>query len=113
MKAADKNNNKTTKWKIALGKIMRNLFNFCSFFGNLSVVEKKKTVDTFYGGISSVQSNDKNVNVAMATIVYKCGFFGIIFLYLSLDLKPFTRTMSEVRVTPRTQFAPLKCVSVL
>lgn len=58
----DKNNSKTTeREKIgAFGKIMCNLFNLCSFFGNLSVTEEhKKHVDKLCGGISSAQSNDK------------------------------------------------------
>lgn len=60
--ADDKNSSKTTEREksVALGKIMCNLFNLCSFFSNLSVTEEqKKHVDKLCGGISSAQSNDK------------------------------------------------------
>lgn len=43
--ADDKNSSKTTEREksVALGKIMCNLFNLCSFFGNLRVTEEQKT----------------------------------------------------------------------
>lgn len=43
--ADDKNSSKTTEREKsgAFGKIMCNLFNLCSFFGNLRVTEEQKT----------------------------------------------------------------------
>lgn len=64
--ADDKNSSKTTEREksVALGKIMCNLFNLCSFFGNLSVTEEQKNTSTNYV-VAFHRHNQMTKNVKM------------------------------------------------